>query len=161
MDCSLSGSSVHRILRQEYWSGLLFPSPGDLPDPGIKPASLASPALQADSLPRQRLGSPWIIYLLLFSGSVMFDCLRPHGLSPTRLLCPWGSPGKNTGVGCHTLPQGVFRTRGSNLGLLCVLHWQAGSFTTSATWEAGSGWRGFKPLQGGRFISGSESRPPP
>ena len=32
--------------RQEYWSGLLFPSPGDLPDPGIK---LASPALQADS----------------------------------------------------------------------------------------------------------------
>ena len=33
--------------RQEYWSGLLFPSPGDLPDPGIKPRS---PALQADSL---------------------------------------------------------------------------------------------------------------
>ena len=30
--------------RQEYWSGLLFPSPGDLPDPGIKPASLTSPA---------------------------------------------------------------------------------------------------------------------
>ena len=33
--------------RQEYWSGLLFPSPGDLPDPGIKPGS---PALQADTL---------------------------------------------------------------------------------------------------------------
>jgi len=33
--------------RQEYWSGLPFPSPGDLPDPGIKPGS---PALQADSL---------------------------------------------------------------------------------------------------------------
>ena len=33
--------------RQEYWSGLLFPSPGDLPDPGIKPRS---PALQADAL---------------------------------------------------------------------------------------------------------------
>ena len=31
--------------RQEYWSGLPFPSPGDLPDPGIKPASLASPAM--------------------------------------------------------------------------------------------------------------------
>ena len=30
---------------QEYWSGLPFPSPGDLPDPGIKPASLSSPAL--------------------------------------------------------------------------------------------------------------------
>ena len=38
--------------RQEYWSGLPFPSPGDLPDPGIKPRS---PALQADSLPK---GSP-------------------------------------------------------------------------------------------------------
>ena len=36
------------FFRQEYWSGLQFPSPGDLPDPGIK---LASPALQADSLP--------------------------------------------------------------------------------------------------------------
>ena len=36
--------------RQEYWSGLPFPSPGNLPDPGIEPKSLASPALQADSL---------------------------------------------------------------------------------------------------------------
>ena len=37
--------------RQEHWSGLPFPSLGALPDPGIKPLSLASPALQADSLP--------------------------------------------------------------------------------------------------------------
>ena len=41
------------FFRQEYWSGLPFPSPGDLPDPGIKPRSLA---LQADSLPGE--GSP-------------------------------------------------------------------------------------------------------
>ena len=34
--------------RQEYWSGLPFPSPGDLPDAGTEPASLASPALQVD-----------------------------------------------------------------------------------------------------------------
>ena len=41
--------------RQEYWSGLLFPSPGDLPDPGIKPRS---PALQAeDTLPSEPPGS--------------------------------------------------------------------------------------------------------
>ena len=45
MDCSLPGSSVHGILRQESWSGLPFPSPGDLPDPRITPASLTSPAL--------------------------------------------------------------------------------------------------------------------
>ena len=37
--------------RQEYWSGWPFSSPGDLPDPGTEPTSLASPALQADSLP--------------------------------------------------------------------------------------------------------------
>ena len=42
--------------RQEYWSGLPCPPPGDLPDPGIKPASLATPTLQADSLPRSPQG---------------------------------------------------------------------------------------------------------
>ena len=39
--------------RQEYWSGLPFPSPGDLPDPGIKPGP---PALQADALPSEPPG---------------------------------------------------------------------------------------------------------
>ena len=40
--------------------------------------------------------------------------LRPHRRQPTRLLCPWDSPGKNTGVGCHFLLQGIFPTQGSN-----------------------------------------------
>ena len=40
--------------------------------------------------------------------------LRPHRLQPTRLLCPWESPGKNTGEGCHALLQGIFPTQGSN-----------------------------------------------
>ena len=44
--------------RQKYWSGLLFPSPGDLPDPGTEPVSLSSPAVQADSLPLRHWGSP-------------------------------------------------------------------------------------------------------
>ena len=44
MDCSPPGSSVHEILQQEYWSGLSFPPPGDLLDPGIIPSSLMSPA---------------------------------------------------------------------------------------------------------------------
>ena len=51
--------------RQEYWSGLTFPSLGDLPDPGIKPGSLASPALAGevvDSLPLRHLGSPMVIW---------------------------------------------------------------------------------------------------
>ena len=45
MDCSLPGFSVHGISQQEYWSGLPFPPLGDLPDPGIEPASPAAPAL--------------------------------------------------------------------------------------------------------------------
>ena len=46
VDCSLPVSSVHGILRQEYWSGLPCPSPGDLPCPRIKSTSLMSPALK-------------------------------------------------------------------------------------------------------------------
>ena len=47
--------------RQEYWSGLPFPTPGDLPDPGIEPTSLESPALAADSLPLSYLGRPFYV----------------------------------------------------------------------------------------------------
>ena len=52
----------------------------------------------------------------------------PHGLQPSaRFLCPWDFPGKNTGVGCHSLLQGIFLTQELNLGLL---QWQpvAGGF---------------------------------
>ena len=45
MDCSPPGSPSMRFSRQEYWSGLPGPPSGDLPDPGIEPASLMSPAL--------------------------------------------------------------------------------------------------------------------
>ena len=58
-----------------------------------------------------------------WSHSVVSDSLRPRGLQPTRLLCPWDSPGKNTGVGCHAILQGIFPTQGSNPHLLCLLHW--------------------------------------
>ena len=51
------------------------------------------------------------------SHSVMFNTFRPHGLKPARFLCPWNSPGKNTGVGCHSVLQGIFPTQGSNPGL--------------------------------------------
>ena len=48
-------------------------------------------------------------------------------MEPPRLLCPWDSPGKNTGVGCHALLQGIFLTQGLNQHLLCLLNWQADS----------------------------------
>ena len=44
--------------------------------------------------------------------------LRPHGLEPARLLCPWNSPGQNTGVGCRSLLQGTFPIPELNQGLL-------------------------------------------
>ena len=47
----------------------------------------------------------------------MSNSVQPHRLQPTRLCCPWDSPGKNTGVGCHFLLQGIFPTQGSNPGL--------------------------------------------
>ena len=50
--------------RQEYWSGFPFPSPGDLPDPGIEPRS---PALQADSLPTELQRKPHIWYMSLIA----------------------------------------------------------------------------------------------
>ena len=53
---------------------------------------------------------------------VMYNSLGPHGLSPTRLLCPWDFPSKNTGVGCHFLLQEI---PNQESGSLC--HWQADS----------------------------------
>ena len=66
--------------------------------------------------------------------SVVLDCLWLYGM-PARLLSPWDSPGRNTGVGCHALLQGIFPTQGSNPHLLCLLHWQVDSLPL-ATWEA-------------------------
>ena len=49
------------------------------------------------------------------------DSLGPHGLQAPRFLCPWNSPSKNTGVGCHFLLQGIFPIQGLNLSLLGLL----------------------------------------
>ena len=68
---------------------------------------------------------------------VMSNSLQPYGLQPARLPYPWNSPGKNTGVGCHVLLQGIFLARGSRPrrlltppALVCEF------FTTSASWKA-------------------------
>ena len=59
--------------------------------------------------------------------SVISDSLQPHGLLPTRILCPWDSPGKHTAVRCHFLLQGIFPTQRLKLGLLHLLHGQEDS----------------------------------
>ena len=58
MDCSPPASSVHGILQERILEWVVIPSPGDLPDPGIEPASSVSPVLQADSLPTEPSGKP-------------------------------------------------------------------------------------------------------
>ena len=58
--------------------------------------------------------------------SVMCDSLQPHALQPVRNF-----PGKDTGMGCHSLLQGLFPTQGSNLHLLCLLHQQVDGFFTT------------------------------
>ena len=69
--------------------------------------------------------------------STRYTVVVVHSLSHVWLFCnpmhcrvlhPWDSPGKNTGVGCYFLLQGIFTTQGLNLCLLCLLHWQAGFF---------------------------------
>ena len=90
---------------QEYWSGLTFHPPRDLPDPGIKPRSLA---LQADSLPSE---SQDYRYFRASVSSVAQSC-------PTLCDSPWNSPDQNTGVGSLSLLQGIFLTQGLNPGLM-------------------------------------------
>ena len=67
---------------------------------------------------------PEALHYYFSLSSVTQSCLTlcdPMDCSPTRLLCPWSLPGKNTGVGCHFLLQGIFPTQGSNLHLLHLL----------------------------------------
>ena len=73
IDGSPPGSPVRGFSRQEYWSGLPFPSP-------------------------MHESEKW-----KWSHSIVSDSSRPHGLQPSRLLRPWDFLGKSTGVGCHRL----------------------------------------------------------
>ena len=105
------------FFRQEYWSGLPFPSPGDLPNPGIEPRS---PTLQADALLSEPPGKSenhlpgehlfqknklkWL-KSISYNMDYIQDYLQLFATSQTTAheapLCPWNSSGKNTGVGCY------------------------------------------------------------
>ena len=56
--------------------------------------------------------------------SVVLGSVQDYRLQPARLLCAWDSPGKNTGVGCHALHQGIFPTQGSNPRCLHLLYYR-------------------------------------
>ena len=119
--------------RQEYWTGLPFPSPsGPISSWQIDGKTLETVTdffsvgsrITAEGNCNHEIKSSllfeWkaVANLCEWSCSVVSDSLRPCGLLPTRLLCPWDSPGKNTGIGCHFLLQGIFPTQGLNLGIL-------------------------------------------
>ena len=84
-----------RFSRQEYWNGLPFPSPEDLPNPRIKPRS---PALQADSLPTELWGKP-----LNYWGSPLISEVKDAQSDFLRSLTLCESPCQNTGVGSLSL----------------------------------------------------------
>ena len=86
----------------------------------FKMLSIVACAIQwilAQSLSRVRILAVYLLYTLCESGSVS-PTLWPQGLQPTRPLCPWDSPGQDTGVSCHALLPRIFPTQGSNPGLL-------------------------------------------
>ena len=77
-------------------------------------------------------------------------------------LCPWDCSGKNTGVGCHFLLQGIFPTQGANLDLL---HWQAHSlplaaWETAPYWYLGTIWKGVMGLLEPFLVSQKQSVEP-
>ena len=102
--------------RQEYWSGLPCPPPGDLPGPGIEPTSLLPPALAGGFFTTSTTGKAplrSVCVCMCDSHSVMPDSLWPHS-SASRVH--WFSR-KKYGSGGHSLLQGIFPTQGSKWGL--------------------------------------------
>ena len=90
---TLLPACIHQVLlfmgfpKQEYWSGLPFPSPGDLPEAGIEPSS---PALAGGFFTIEPPGK--CISSVQFSCSVTSISLRPYGLQQARLACPSPTP---------------------------------------------------------------------
>ena len=97
MDCSPPGSSVHGIFhekipsREEYWNGLPFPSPGDLPNVGIEPRS---PALQADSL----LSEPQRRNEIWKASALVGTAPTPSDSAKQRVDCTWLSYVRDLGI---------------------------------------------------------------
>ena len=128
VDCSPPGSSVHGILQARVleWGAIAF-------SPAAKETQLSGLCRHSSSLTycwltiSEERALTVCCELCCCVCSVVSDSLQPRGLQPARLLCPWDAPGKNTGVGCHALLQGIFLIQGLNSDPLCLLHWQAGS----------------------------------
>ena len=106
-----------QISRQEYWSGWPWPTPGDLPDPGIEPTFLCLLHWQADSLPLSHMGGPQYSSVLCLVTQSCLTLCNPMDYSPPGSSLQGDSVGRNIGVGCHALLQGIFQSQRLNPGL--------------------------------------------
>ena len=117
--------------REEYWSGLAFPTPGDLPDPGINPVSLMSPAWPAGSLPLAPpaccacVFSHWSCQLSAALWTQTSRCLSVHGTLQARILEWIAMP----------FSKGSSRPRDQTC-YSCISCVAVGFFTHWVTWEA-------------------------
>ena len=89
MDWAYQAPLSMRFSRQENWSALPFPSPGDLPDPGIRTAFPVSPVLASWFF---TTSTTWKALSVQFSHSVVSNSLQPHGLQHARIPCPSSTP---------------------------------------------------------------------
>ena len=117
MDCSPPGSSVREIFQARILERIAISFSRASSRPRNWTCVLC---IGRQSLYHQR-------HMLLAAARSLQTCptfLQPYGLQPARLLYPWDSPW-NTGVGCHTLLQGIFPTQGLNLCFLfyCIGRW--------------------------------------
>ena len=131
---SLSGSMG--FSRQECWSELPCPCPGDLPDSGIKTTSLMSPAMTGGFF---TTSATWeaiccaVLYLVAQSCLTLCD---PMDYSLLGSFVHGDSPDKNTGVGCYALPPGDLPNPGIDPPSLMSPALAVGFFIISSTWEA-------------------------
>ena len=140
MECSLPGSSTHGIFQARglEWSAIAFSN-----------REMRNPQLSGIQENESE------------SHSVLSDSWWPHGL-----YSPWNSPGQNTGIGNHSLLQGIFPTQGSNPGLAhcrwilyqlshkgspTILEWAAYSFSSGSSWLRNL--TGISCIAGGSFTN--------
>ena len=118
---------------QDYWRELPFPSPGDLPDPGIEPVCSA---WQVDSLSLNHHRSP-ILGLLPFSHSVTSNSLQPHGWEHARPPCP--SPSPRACSNSCLLSRQCYPTISSSVDLFSYLQSFPASWSLPVSWFFTSG----------------------
>ena len=116
VDCSPPGSSVHGIfqVRVLEWVAISFSRGSSQPRDQTQVSRIVGRRFTIWATREVRMDLRWAqirlasyMKLLLLSWFVVSNSVWYHRWQPTRLLCPWDSPGKNTGVGCHFLLQSI------------------------------------------------------